>query len=137
MMFSGELGAVKSYGDLASGVEWNRMWERWYDDSWTEETPNATLPKRVSNNSPKSYTETSDFWYAKNNFMRLKYLTLSYDLPKNQFYSKIFDNIRIFFTGTNLFVLSSFNKNYYDPEIGDGTSYPIMRSFNFGIDVKF
>lgn len=69
--------------------------------------------------------------------MRLKYLTLSYDLPKNQFYSKIFDNIRIFFTGTNLFVLSSFNKNYYDPEIGDGTSYPIMRSFNFGIDVKF
>lgn len=137
MMFSGELGFVKSYGDLAGGVEWNRMWERWYDDSWTPENPNATLPKRVSNNSPKSYTETSDFWYAKNNYMRLKYLTLSYDLPKNQFYSKIFDNIRIFFTGTNLFVLSSFNKNYYDPEIGDGTSYPIMRSFNFGIDVKF
>lgn len=137
MMFSGELGFVKSYGDLAGGVEWNRMWERWYDDSWTPENPNATLPKRVSDNSPKSYTETSDFWYAKNNYMRLKYLTLSYDLPKNQFYSKIFDNIRIFFTGTNLFVLSSFNKNYYDPEIGDGTSYPIMRSFNFGIDVKF
>lgn len=45
MMFSGELGFVKSYSDLAGGVEWNRMWERWYDDSWTPENPNATLPK--------------------------------------------------------------------------------------------
>ena len=137
MMFSGELGFVKSYSDLAGGVEWNRMWERWYDDSWTPENPNATLPKRVSNNSPKSYMETSDFWYVKNNYMRLKYLTLSYDLPKNQFYNKFLDNVRIFFTGTNLFVLSKFNRNYYDPEIGGGNSFPIMRSFNFGVDVKF
>ena len=135
MMFSGELGFVKSYGDLAGGVEWNRMWERWYDDSWTPENPNATLPKRK--HSDISYQETSDFWYVKNNYMRLKYLTLSYDLPKNQFYNKFLDNVRIFFTGTNLFVWSKFNRNYYDPEIGGGNSFPIMRSFNFGVDVKF
>ena len=67
--------------------------------------------------------------------MRLKYLTLSYDLPKNQFYNKFFDNVRLFVSGTNLFCWSNFK--YYDPGLGNGNDYPIMRSFNFGIDVKF
>ena len=56
-------------------------------------------------------------------------------LPKNQFYNKLFDNVRLFVTGSNLFVWSSFK--YYDPELEHGNAYPIMRSFNFGVDVKF
>lgn len=136
LMFSGKLGIVKSYQDLAGGVEWNRMWNQWYYDSWTPETPNATLPKRISNNSAKTYNTTCSYWYDNGSFMRLKYLTLSYNLPKNQFYNKIFDNVRVYFTGTNLFVLSKFNK-YYDPEISGGNAFPISRSFNFGVDVTF
>ena len=65
----------------------------------------------------------------------MKYLTLSYDLPKNMCYNKVFDNVRLFFTGTNLFVWSHFK--YYDPELGGGNDFPVMRSFNFGIDVSF
>lgn len=136
MMFSGKLGIVKSYKDLATGVEWNRMWDQWYYDSWTPENPNATLPKRVSNNTTNTYNTDCSYWYENGSFMRLKYLTLSYDLPKNQFYNKFFDNVRIFFTGTNLFVLSKFNK-YYDPEISGGNAFPVLRSFNFGVDVRF
>lgn len=136
MMFSGKLGEKKSMMDLAGGVEWNRMWDQWYYDSWTPETPNATLPKRIGNNNSKTYQTTSNYWLKDASFMRLKYLTVSYDLPKNQFYNKVFDNVRIFFTGTNLFVLSGFNK-YYDPEIGGGNEFPVLRSLNFGIDVKF
>ena len=134
MMFSGELGLYKSY--RSTNVEWNRMYAGWYDDSWTEDNPNASLPRMVSANVPSTYRDTdSQFWYKKTNFMRLKYITLSYDLPKNQFYNKFFDNIRLFVSGTNLFCWSSFK--YYDPELGGGNDYPIMRSFNFGIDVKF
>jgi hypothetical protein len=48
----------------------------------------------------------------------------------------MFENVRLFVTGTNLFVLSGFNK-YYDPEIGGGNAFPVLRSFNFGVDVKF
>lgn len=136
MMFSGKLGEDKSYQDLAGGVEWNRMWEKWYSDSWTPENPNATLPKRIGANTGNTYQTNSSYWYDSGSFMRLKYLTLSYDLPKAQFYNNVFDNIRIFFTGTNLFVLSGFNK-YYDPEIGGGNAFPILRSFNFGVDVRF
>lgn len=136
MMFSGELGVYKSYRSIAGNVEWNRMYEGWYDDSWTEENPNASLPRMVSYNVPSTYRDKdSQFWYKKTNFMRLKYLTVSYDLPKNQFYNKFFENVRLFVSGTNLLCWSSFK--YYDPQLGNGNDYPIMRSFNFGIDVKF
>ena len=136
MMFSGELGTDKSYRSIAGNVEWNRMYAGWYDDSWTPENPNASLPRMVSTNVPSSYRDTdSQFWYKRSNFMRLKYLTLSYDLPKNQFYNKFFENIRVFVTGYNLFCWKSFK--YYDPGLGNGNDYPVMRSFNFGIDVKF
>lgn len=137
MMFSGQLGVDKWATDLAGGVEWNRMWKKWYNDSWTPENQNATLPKRISSNNAKTYETGSSYWLKDASFMRLKYLTVSYDLPKNQFYNKLFDNVRFFVTGTNLFVLSSFNKNYYDPEIGNGNAFPILRSVNLGVDVKF
>ena len=136
-MFSGRLGYKRWAYDVCDGVEWNRMWTKWYYDSWTPENPNATLPKRVSANASNTYYMSTDYWLKDASHMRLKYLTLSYNLPKGLFLDKICENVRIFVTGTNLFVLSSFNKNYYDPEIGNGNSYPIMRSFNFGIDVKF
>lgn len=136
MMFAGELGLYKSYRSIAGNVEWNRMYAGWYDDSWTPDNPDASLPRMVSANVPSTYRDKdSQFWFKKANFMRLKYITLSYDLPKNQFYNKIFDNVRLFISGTNLFCWSSFK--YYDPELGGGNDYPIMRSFNFGIDVKF
>ncbi|WP_278629518.1 SusC/RagA family TonB-linked outer membrane protein [Parabacteroides goldsteinii] len=137
MMFSGQLGVDKWATDLAGGVEWNRMWKKWYNGSWTPENQNATLPKRISSNNAKTYETASSYWLKDASFMRLKYLTVSYDLPKNQFYNKLFDNVRFFVTGTNLFVLSSFNKNYYDPEIGNGNAFPILRSVNLGVDVKF
>lgn len=137
MMFSGQLGVDKWATDLAGGVEWNRMWKKWYNDSWTPENQNATLPKRISSNNAKTYETASSYWLKDASFMRLKYLTVSYDLHKNQFYNKLFDNVRFFVTGTNLFVLSSFNKNYYDPEIGNGNAFPILRSVNLGVDVKF
>ena len=76
MMFSGELGADKSYRSIAGNVEWNRMYAGWYDDSWTPENPNASLPRMVSTNVPSSYRDTdSQFWYKRSNFMRLKYST--------------------------------------------------------------
>lgn len=137
MMFSGRLGAYKWMKDLVQGVEWNRMWKEWYTDSWSPENPHASLPMRKNNDQTKTYDEDTDYWLKKNNFMRMKYLTVSYELPKNQFYSSVFDKVRVFFTGTNLFVWSNFNKNYYDPEIGDGNSFPVSRSFSFGIDVSF
>lgn len=135
MMFSGKLGEYKSFRDLAEGWEGHRMWKEWYGNSWSEENPDAVLPKRLSSSDGgRTYDRDSEFWYKKTNFMRLKYLTLSYTLPKTVL-GNVFENLRFYCTGTNLFVWSNFK--YYDPEIGKGKVFPVSRSVSFGVDVKF
>lgn len=136
-MFSGRLGYKQWANSLASGVEWNRMWRDWYYDSWTPENPNATLPKRVCVNNANTYNTGSEFWLKDASHMRLKYLTLSYNLPKGTVFDKVFENVRLYATGTNLFILSGFNNKYYDPEIGNGNAFPVLRSISFGVDLKF
>ncbi|SEJ85305.1 TonB-linked outer membrane protein, SusC/RagA family [Dyadobacter sp. SG02] len=134
LLFNGNLKQKKSYQDLAGGVEWNRMYSGWYDNSWTPGTPDAALPKRVSANQSNTYNTESSFWYQNAGFARLKYLNVSYTVP-TRLYNKALESVKVYFSGTNLFNLTGFS--YYDPEIGDGTAYPVMRSFNFGINVTF
>lgn len=138
VMFSGRLGEYKSFKDLQEDAEWHRMWHEWYDNSWTEDNPDAMLPKRLPYSEYKTYSEDSEFWLVKNNFLRLKYATLSYSLPKSllsSVFGNLFQDIKLYCTGTNLFVWSKFK--YYDPEIGSGKQFPISRSFNIGVNVKF
>lgn len=139
IMFSGRLGEYKSFRDLAEGAEWHRMWKDWYTDSWSEDNPNATLPKRLPySDGGKTYERDSEYWFKKMNFMRLKYLTVSYTLPKTFVagaFGNVIDNLRFYCSGTNLFVLSNFK--YYDPEISKGKVFPVTRSISFGVDVKF
>lgn len=137
LMFNGNLKQQKNYENLAEGVEWNRMWVAWYNNSWTPDNPNAKLPQRISaNDGSATYRNSnSDFWYEDASFIRLKYVTLNYTLPTRWYSKNGFDAIKIFFSGANLFELSDFK--YYDPEISSGVAYPIMRSFSFGADIQF
>lgn len=134
LMFNGNLKYKKSFRDVAGGVEWNRMYSGWYGDSWTPENPNATLPKRISANQSNTYGAESTYWYRNAGFARLKYLTVGYTVP-TRLYNKALESVKLYFTGTNLLNLTGFS--YYDPEIGEGTAYPVMRSFNFGVNVTF
>ena len=135
-MLSGKMKQKKSFRTLAGNVEWNRMWDEWYDNSWTPENPNAWLPKRLSANdgTRSTYDSESAFWLRNGSFARLKYLNVSYTLPKNLYFGAL-DRVKLYFSGANLFCLSSFN--FFDPELTGGFQYPIMRTFNFGIDVTF
>jgi hypothetical protein len=134
MLFNGNFNYEKSFQNLAGGVEWNRMWPEWYDNSWTPENTDAWLPKRKSAVSSNTYNVESDFWLKDASFIRLKYLNVGYAIPSN-LHKGVCDQIRFFFTGTNLFTLSNFD--YYDPELAGGVSFPIMRSYSFGVDIKF
>lgn len=132
MMFNGQLAYKKSFKGITDGPEHNRMYVGWHSNSWTSETPNAWLPRQVDKD--KTYTEDSDFWLTDASFIRLKYVNLGYTIPTH-LYKGVFDRVKLFFSGNNLFVLSHFK--YWDPERGNGFEYPAMRSFNFGIDVTF
>lgn len=139
--FNGAFHQYKRVDNLIAGnVEWNRMWRKWYTDAWTPETPNATLPRRYSANEGDTFWTTADastFYMKNSSYLRLKSLNVGYNIP-SQWTQKVgISGIKVYFTGTNLFVLSKFNRDYFDPELGDGFSYPIMKNYNFGVNVTF
>lgn len=136
--FNGAVNYVKSFNDLAGGVEWNRMWGEWYDNSWTPANTNAWLPQRLSANDDAHWisTDVSNFWYANASFLRLKFLSVGYVIPQN-LYKKFVNSIRFYVSGSNLFIISKFNKKFYDPEMGGGTAFPIVKSYNAGVSVTF
>lgn len=136
--FNGNLKYYRWMKDLAGGTEWNRMWVNWYGDSWTPDNTNASLPKRLhAYDGSATYHDDSSFWLKRGDFLRLKNLNLSYTIPQKIYRSIGLDKVSVYFVGTNLFVLSGFNKNYYDPEMKEGFTFPIMKSYNFGVNVSF
>lgn len=102
---------------------------------------------RLTKTDDISY-KTSSFWLGNAAYCRLKNLQLSYSLPKNVVKKMRMQNFTIFANATNLFTFTKFYQGY-DPELaysgsGDGVSlgavaynYPQVKTFTFGIDVKF
>lgn len=108
----------------------------WADDVWTPDNPGAEYPRVVGKNWYESGTGASSFWIRNGAYLRLKNLNIGYDLPKSWIAGLNLMSARIFFNGTNLLTLSEM-KEFHDPEQEVYDSYPLMKSFTFGIDVKF
>src|SRR3546814_5802966 len=80
----------------------------------------------------------SDFYQKKSDYMRLKSMTLGYSLPKSLLKKVNIQNLRIYFSGTNLLVISGLNKYEIDPEAPNGESghyYPQMQTFSLGLNL--
>lgn len=135
--FSGNFHQYKFMNDLAGGVEWNRMWEKWYSDSWTPTNPNATLPIRYSANdgTQRVTNDQSTFWLQNSSFLRMRLLNVGYSIPTKITKKAGISDLKFYFSGSNLFMISKFKDKYYDPEIGDGFSFPTMKTYNFGVNL--
>lgn len=124
----------------------------WHQDNyWTEENPNAYLPRYTGyNSSVKSTVQTR---YLQNvAYIRLKNLQIGYNLPK-QFISKVcMQNARIYLSAENLWCWSPLYKHTRDLDVtniygsdadltdggsGDGNSYPQMKSISLGLSLTF
>ena len=74
-------------------------------------------------------------------YCRLKNVTLGYTLPM-QLTNKFFvNNLRLFVSAENLFTITSL-RDTFDPEtIGvgdwDGCTYPLSKTFSFGLSATF
>ena len=78
----------------------------------------------------------------KVNFLRLKQLTLGYNLPTVWAKKLYLEGLRVFFTGENLFLWTNYSG--LDPEnvdvmegIDNMTSYPTARKVTLGLTLKF
>ena len=81
----------------------------------------------------------SDFWKRDATYLRLKNLQLGYTLPSNLTEKFFVDNMRVYFSASNLFTISALSKLGIDPEapsVNNGY-YPQQRVFSFGLNLTF
>src|SRR5699024_1382105 len=76
-------------------------------------------------------------WFMRNGaFLRMKQLEIGYSLPQHLTERWYMKNLRIYFSGTNLFSWSDFD--LWDVEMGgNGLGYPIQKVFNVGLQMNF
>ncbi len=111
-------------------------------DMWTPENTNASLPSAVNEQwagKGSNIDYTSDFWIKDGSYLRLSSLVIGYTLPSKLFkHIPTFKGLRVYCSGTNLFYLTkSGTAKYYDPENISIQTYPITKTFTFGVSANF
>ena len=83
-------------------------------------------------------TQTSSFWIKQNDFVRLKNVEIGYTFPEKLSRKIGIPSVRLFANGLNLLTWAEIHdvRKDLDPESW-GAAYPIMKIFNFGINIKF
>mgnify|MGYP000572700578 CR=1 FL=1 len=97
---------------------------------WTSDNMSSAMPSGEVN----SYDSYGAPNWEKNTYLRLKSVTLGYDLSRLFKADKL--KVRFYFSGQNLLTFTGYKG--LDPEVeNDRASYPQQKTFSFGLDVKF
>jgi len=142
LFFQGQENAIQYFGSwfpvlsysLGNFCEWRA------NDRWAPDHTTATMPRGASalwnNNSDQNMPSTQ--WQLDAGFLRLKNVEIGYNLPKKVSERVRVQNLRLYVSGSNLFVIYDHMKDIgFDPETGDFWYYPPMRVYNFGVNLTF
>ena len=109
--------------------------DRW---TWENQNPHASYP-RFTYDETYNRDEFSSFWLEDASYLRVKNLQVGYTVPRKGIISKMhIENLRIYFSGENLWTFTDFFSSY-DPEIpvSSGGYYPITASYSLGLSITF
>ena len=105
---------------------------------WKQPGDMNVLPKPVYNNASNSM-QTSTRYLEDGSYLRIKDITLAYNLPSKWTKKALMSGVRIYASALNLYTFH--NMNYWDPEHGTTgatvISYPMTRSMIVGVDITF
>ncbi len=111
--------------------------ERWNPAlSEAENLKQATYPLLHYAGSGNHNQRLNSFFLKNGSFMRLKNIELSYSLPQSWIKKAGMSNCRLYVNANNLITWDHLD-NLCDPESNGSNRYPIMKSVNLGINVKF
>lgn len=98
-------------------------------NSWRADNQNTNVPSMLTSNY-----KTGDYYHEKVSFLRCRNITLGYTVPLHK--NNIVQNIRVYADVNNPFVIT--NWKGLDPETDQSlSSYPNVRSFSLGLEVRF
>jgi TonB-linked SusC/RagA family outer membrane protein len=106
-------------------------------DYWTPTNTTAKFPSPGLSSAAASTHSNygSALLYEKANFLKIRDITLGYNLPKTLLGKAKIDNVKVYGSLKNYFTFS--NIDNYDPERGGAFSFPLARQVVFGINVQF
>lgn len=121
-------GLYESYNQMQLAKGWSR---------WTKAGDIATHPKPVHGRSDAS-NSTSTRYLEDGSYLRLRNITLGYNLPEQVTKSLRISSFRVFVSGDNLFTATNFSGTDPEVDLGSGQSsirYPISRKLLAGINI--
>jgi TonB-linked SusC/RagA family outer membrane protein len=144
---------IQSPNDVWGYGRYATLWDK-YLDRWRLEDPNADPydpnAKWIGGEFPalrSNFTGTTDNfitnqWRVNATYLRIKSMELGYTVPARFTKRMKIDGLRVYANGFNLFTFANKLARHLDPEREEGAyaadlTYPLMRSFNFGINLNF
>ncbi|WP_179955132.1 SusC/RagA family TonB-linked outer membrane protein [Maribacter luteus] len=118
---------------------WQNQSATWLGRTWTEEDPNSEFPRLSTQGGAASWNYVNkDFMRQNNQYLRLKSLIIGYNFKGLQIGNTPIDNLRLYFSGNDLFEFTKV-KDGYDPESiagANSATYPFMRTWALGVKVS-
>ena len=134
--------------------DYNEFWSSYQDswrtpslyirDRWTPENPGGYYPRLF--NRAAHYGGAYEWGPANTrylqdaSYLRLKNLTVGYTLPKNLTDGWGVANLRVYFSGENLWTLSRLKVDALDPEtvgMDNYSTYPMQAVYSLGVNLAF
>jgi len=149
-MFSMSQGRGSQWGyGTSAPVFYTRYLDRWHTQNPTDnpfDPATEWVPGKwealTAVNTGTTTSLSTDKWRMPATYLRVKTIELGYNVPE-KFTNKIrFTGIRAFINANNILTFCHEGLKMLDPERDEGSfsagnTYPIMKSFNFGLELKF
>lgn len=110
-------------------------------DAWSPSNTGSDIPRLSKSDNNGNFTTPSDWYLEDASYLRLKNVTLSYDLSDAiRHWSHLGDrksSMQLFLSGENLLTLTKYTG--MDPETGgwDAMTYPVSRIFSLGVKLTY
>lgn len=112
---------------LLDGTSWSKY-------NTQEQNLAAKYPRLTQNNRNSNYL-MSDYWLVDGSYLRVKNITLGYNLPSVLAQKISLQKVRLYASVSDIYTFNKYPKGW-DPEVSSG-GYPITASYVFGLSVTF
>jgi len=134
-----------SAGDIYFWSTDGRLWQsccfKEHLNCWTPENPNGYYPKPYLQGNIKKNQEVQTRYLQDASYCRIKNIQLGYTFPEKWMSPAHISKLRVYFSADNLCTFTKM-AGQFDPEVlnglyASGKTYPLTRTFSFGLNLNF
>jgi hypothetical protein len=144
MMLQGVGGSKAMYvakAMLLGDVEGNFNRSTEILNAWSPSNTGSNIPRLSKNDPNGNFTTTSDWYLENTSYLRIKNVTISYDLTdqlrKISHFNERKSSLSLYVSGENLATFTDYSG--VDPECGgwDALKYPVSRVISLGVKLTY